>query len=155
MANTPTTNFALQKAGVADRNWNATLNANLDTIDVLFSGHTRLGSGTPTIAAGTGAGTGPTVAVTGNDNAGVITVTTGTTPTASATVATITFGTAFGVVPRAAPTFEANAAAAALSGTGKVYSDQASLTATAFQIKVGSTALAASTQYKWWFRVDP
>lgn len=155
MATTVTT-FGFQKVDDGDRDWNnLAMRFNADRADTLFGGHVRTGSGTPTIVAGTGAGTGPTVAVSGNDNAGVITVTTGTTPTASATVATITFGTAFAVVPRAVILADAAANSAALSGTGKVYADQATLAVGSFQIKVGSTALAASTQYRWWFRVDP
>jgi hypothetical protein len=152
---TTTTNFGLTKPAVADRGWDVTLNGDLDQLDTLLSGHTRLGSGTPTIAAGTGAGTGPTVAIAGNDNAGVITVTTGTAPAASATVATITFGQAFGAIPRAVILTDAGPSAAVLSGAGKVYADQATLGLTSWQVKVGTTALTAATQYKWWYHVDP
>ena len=42
------------------------------------------GGTAPTIAAGTGAGTGPTVSVLGTGNAQIITVVTGTSPSASA-----------------------------------------------------------------------
>jgi hypothetical protein len=153
---TTTTPFGFQKQDDGDRDWNTvSLRFNADRADTLFSGHSRLGSGTPTIAAGTGAGTGPTVVITGNDNAGVITVTTGTAPAASATVVTITFGQAFGVTPRAVILTDASPSAAALSGPGKVYADQSTLGLTSWQVKVGATALAAATQYKWWYHVDP
>jgi MinD-like ATPase involved in chromosome partitioning or flagellar assembly len=153
---TTTTSFGFQRVDDGDRDWNnVSLRFNADRADTLFSGHTRLGSGTPTIAAGTGAGTGPTVAIAGNDNAGVITVTTGTAPAASATVATITFGQAFGAIPRAVVLTDAGPSAAALSGAGKVYADQSVLGLTSWQVKSGAMALAATTQFKWWYRVDP
>lgn len=51
---------------------------------------------TPTLTAGTGAGTGPTgVSITGNDTRGVINFTTGTAPAASATIYTVTFNVPF------------------------------------------------------------
>src|SRR5206468_4091693 len=65
----------------------------------LTSYHFAGGSGTPTIAAGTGAGTGATVSITGTDAAGEITITTGTSPTAGAALATVTFNTAYSTAP--------------------------------------------------------
>lgn len=115
---------------------------------------TLVGVGTPTIAAGTGAGTAPTVVIAGSDRAGLITVTTGTTPTASATVATITFGRPFGTAPAAVLLTPAGAVSAALSGIAAAYVDSAATTTTAFVVKVGSTALAASTAHKWHYRVE-
>jgi len=54
----------------------------------------RLGSSqAPTVAAGAGAGTGPTIAVTGSDLAGKVTLTTGTTSSAGA-LFTVTYGDA-------------------------------------------------------------
>lgn len=111
------------------------------------------GVGTPTIAAGTGAGTSPTVSVTGNDRGGQISVTAGTTPTASATVATVTFGQAFSAAPRAVILTPAGANSAPLSGNAQVYVDSALTTTTAFVLKVGSTALTAATAYKWHYAV--
>jgi hypothetical protein len=113
------------------------------------------GVGTPTIAAGPGAGTGPTVTVTGNDRAGRISVTTGTAPSASAVVATVTFGAAFGASPRAVLLTPAGPLAGALSGAGAVYLDSASTTSGLFVIKVGSTGLAAATTYLWHYLVMP
>jgi len=55
----------------------------------------RLGSSqAPSIAAGAGAGTGPTIAVAGSDLAGSVTLTTGTTSAAGA-LFTVTYGDAF------------------------------------------------------------
>ena len=108
---------------------------------------------TPTIAAGAGAGASPTVAVSGNDAAGVISITTGTTATTSATLATITFGTAYASAPRAVHLTPANAATAALAQAATVYVDLASLTATEFLLKTNGTAPADSTAYKWFFSV--
>lgn len=116
-------------------------------------GHVHIGIGTPTIAAGAGAGTSPTATIAGSDQAGLIAVTTGTTPTASAVVATATFGQAWSAAARTVLLIPANAATAALSGTGAVYVDSAGVTTTQFTLSVGSSALAASTAYKWWYQV--
>lgn len=58
-------------------------------------------SGTPSISAGVGAGTSPTIAITGNDVAGRITLTTGTSPTADGIVCTVTFNRPRSGPPRA------------------------------------------------------
>lgn len=55
---------------------------------------------TPGIAAGTGAGTSPTVTIAGNDMAGTITVVAGTLPTAGQVIATVTFTTTLSSTPR-------------------------------------------------------
>jgi len=106
---------------------------------------------TPGIAAGTGAGTGPTVSVTGTDLGGFISVTTGTAPTLSATVVTITFNVAYGTAPRCVSLTPANALTAALSGLGMVFVDQAGITTTTFAITAGATALTGSVAYKWYY----
>ncbi len=102
----------------------------------------------PTFAAGTGAGTGPTLAANSNSNdlSGYLTVTTGSSPAASATIATGTFGTAYATLAKCS-LWPANAAASALSGADQVYVPVGSNTA--FTITSGTTALAASTLYIW------
>jgi len=104
-------------------------------------------SSAPTIAAGSGAGSSPTVSILGGNAAGEITITTGSSPSASATVATITLTTGtktYGsylepiIVPE-------NANAAALTGAAALYCPQAGTTS--WTISAGSTALAASTTY--------
>jgi hypothetical protein len=111
-----------------------------------------VGAGTPTIAAGSGAGTGPTVSISGTDRSGSITVTTGTSPAASAVIATVTFGQPFGVAPSGVLISSANAATAALSAAGIAWGD--TLTTTTWALNSGSSALAASTTYKWYYRVE-
>jgi hypothetical protein len=124
--NTPTTRLAVDKAG-------------------------RLVSSaaTPSIAAGTGAATTPTVSVAGSDQAGTINVTTGTTPTAAATIVTVTFATAYGVAPKAVLLTPANALTAALAVAALPYEDSSVRAAASFVLKANGTALAASSAYKW------
>ncbi len=121
--------------------------------DHYFKTHICGGGSTPTIAAGTGAGTGPTVAVTGTDMAGYISVTTGTIPTLSAVVSTITFNVAYNSAPRCIQLTPAGPNAALLSGVNMVYVDQAGITTTTFAITSGTTALTAATTYKWYYSV--
>lgn len=121
------TNFRLNKNGVA-----------------FFAGGTATPSNTP----GTGAGTGPTVTISGSDQAGLITITTGSSPAANATLVTVTFSATYGAAPRAISLDPANANAAGAN----VWVDSASAAAGTFTLKVG-TALAASTTYTWYFFV--
>lgn len=111
------------------------------------------GTSTPAIAAGTGAGTTPTVAVAGTDLGGYISVTTGTLPTLSAVVATITFNIAYASAPKAICLTPANSSAASLNGVNMVFIDQAGITTTTFAITAGTTALTAATAYKWYYQV--
>lgn len=106
----------------------------------------------PTISAGTGAGTGPTVSVTGTDLGGYITITTGTLPAATTTVATITFSKTYTSAPRCVALSPAGVNSAGLSGLSMVYVDQSAITTTTFTITSG-TSLAASTTYKWYYHV--
>lgn len=120
---------------------------------VTLSGHLA-GSGTaPTIAAGTGAGTSPTVSITGTDLNGVVSVTTGTLPTLSGTVVTVTFNVAYASAPRDVIWIEANSNAALLSGVTKTFVNSAGITTTTFAVTAGTTALTAATAYKWYYVV--
>jgi Pectate lyase superfamily protein len=102
----------------------------------------------PTFTAGSGAGTSPTLAANANSNdlSGYLTVTTGTSPAASATIATGTFGTAYATLAKCV-LWPANAASSALTGAAQAYIPVGSNTA--FAITAGTTALAASTLYTW------
>jgi hypothetical protein len=109
-----------------------------------FSGLTAV---PPTVAAGSGAGTSPTVSLNAqsNDLSGYVSVTTGASPAANATVATITFGTVYSTLAKCS-LWPANAAATDITGTANVYVPLPSTTA--FSIS-SQTALAGSTLYTW------
>jgi len=108
--------------------------------------HFAGGGTSPTKAAGSCIGGTQTVTLDAkaSDSVGTITLTGTAGGTASATCATVTFNTSWGTAPHCQIT-PANAAAAALSGTGQLYVDSASTTTSAFVIKVGSTLLPAGT----------
>lgn len=105
-----------------------------------------MGGTAPGIAGGTGAGTGPTIALAGFMPAQQITVTTGTTPAGTgATIFTLTYPVAFstGSVVQCSP---ANPAAALLSGVTMVYSAGNASQGFLF---APATALTAATAYVW------
>lgn len=131
------------------------LQFNSGTTDVLRDAqmsHLLAGGTAPTIAAGTGAGTSPTVTIVSGsqDMAGRVSVVTGSSPTAAGVVCTITLNRAYptGTWPVISP---ANAAAAELTGTAKVYASGASTTT--WTITVASGSLAGSTTYLWNYHV--
>lgn len=103
--------------------------------------------GTPTIVAGAGAGTSPTVSVTSNGHGIQVTVTTGTLPTGTnATVATVTLANALSYTPY--PIFSsANGATSLLNGASMIY--MTSTGASNVTITSGTTALVAATTYVW------
>ena len=108
----------------------------------------------PTIAAGAGAGSSPTVAISGTDRAGYITVTSGTLPTLSAIIATITYAVAYTTIPNAVLLTAANSNAALLSGANMVFINQAGLATGTFAITAGTTALTPATIYQWYYEVQ-
>lgn len=122
--------------------------------------HLAAGGSAPTIVVGAGAGTGGTVAISGTDTTGIITVTTGTSPAVSVGIFTATFAAAFGVAPNmfinaanADGTIVTLATAertAALSGVQAVC---VNATTTQFAIIANGTALAASTTYAWQYLI--
>lgn len=110
----------------------------------------RSNGSAPGIAAGTGAGTSPSISVTGSDMAGTISVTTGTLPTLSATVATVTYNIAYGIKPHVILT-PANSNAALLSGVNMVFVNDGTSTNSAFVLTAGTTALTAATTYIFYY----
>ena len=110
-------------------------------------------SAAPTVAAGTGAGTSPTLAVVSgsNDLSGYVTATTGTTPTASAAVFTLTFNVAYNLAPKC-EAWPANPATQALVGAAAAQIFPANTSASVFVLTQGATALAAATAYEWGYR---
>lgn len=129
--------------------------AQLDSATAKF-GVNHLGGMTsaPTIAAGAGAGTSPTVSVGSGstDLSGYVNITTGTTCSAAAIIATITFNAAYASAPHCIMIQPANAATAALTPNAKhVYVNQAGITTGTFDITAGATALSDATAYKWYY----
>lgn len=122
----------------ATRNWGAR-----------FPGQLVYASPTPGIAAGAGAGTGPTLAIAGTNEGGIITLTTGTLPGASGIIATITLTNAFPTNCAIALT-AANALTAALSGTSMVFVTEGT---GSWTFTSGTVALTAATAYKWHYQV--
>lgn len=108
-----------------------------------------LSSGTtPSISAGTGAGTGGTASINtdGTDEQGVITIAAGTAPSvSSATICTVTFGTAYRDTQPAVILWPNNAAAATLS-----LLPFTSGTTTGFTLKAGvAVGLGSATTYSY------
>lgn len=108
-------------------------------------------SGTPSIAGGPGAGTAPTVAITGTDLAGEITVTTDSDPATSAVFCTVTFDTAFAAAPYVVFS-SANANAADDINLGATM--YVNSTTTAFTINTNTVkSPGASLQFKFHYHV--
>ena len=72
-------------------------------------------------------------------------ITTGTSPTVNAVLATITYNTAFSTAPVVVIT-PANAATASLAAAQAVW---VNITTTGFTINTNTTAVVSSTAYKW------
>lgn len=130
-----------------------TIRVRIDKDGWFKTSHLVGNSSAPSIAADTGAGTGPTISVSGTDLSGYITLTTGSTPATSAVVATVTYNTAYSATPKTVLLSPGNGQAASLSGNAQVYANQGTMSTTQFSIQVGSTALTASTQYIWFYTV--
>lgn len=134
---------------LTDQNIPLYVNGNGQLIGALTVQKIIGGSSAPTIAAGTGAGTSPTIAIAGKDTAGQITITTGSSPTAGATIVTVTFNVAYAAAPYIALT-PANANASALALTSRPFPGS---TTTTFVLTAGSAALTAATQYVFNYHV--
>jgi len=112
----------------------------------------------PTLTRGDGAGTTWSSTITGNQMCGYITFTTGSSPSANATVFTMTFGTAFlgpgtqtgwpivNLIP-------CNQNAATLGANSQLYPDHDSKSDTTAVFKIHSNALAANTEYRFYYMV--
>ena len=114
---------------------------------------------TPTVTVGGGAGGGASASVVGNDLAGVITITCGTSPTANSTVVTLDFHTDYDLKPRAVTLTGANENAVLIlyqSGfTRTWYCDESAITVDEFIIKSGSVNNSAvnGSVYKIFYNV--
>lgn len=112
---------------------------------IAFSGST------PSYTLGTGAGTGATASITGNDAAGYITINSGTTPTATGDILTFTFNTALTNTPTSIQITAGNTTAAQIFQ--RFYIDQATASTTSFVLKNTSTAISASSTYILYYHV--
>ena len=108
-----------------------------------LNGHFITGGTVPGISAGAGAGTGPIASVSGNDQAGTITVTTGISP-GIGTLATITFVTAYESAPRVLLTPVGNVSASLQYNVG-------SSSINTFTLNSNNAPLATTTYiYNYW-----
>ena len=139
------TGFAYVSGGT----WSAVTTLTLST--PFTAPHLIGNSGVPTKAAGTGAGTSPTITLdaNANDMSGTLTVLTGTSPAVSATVVTLTFATAYATAPHI--TLTAHSATAANLTTNAVWADS---TTTTLLVKSTAVALTAATTYVWFYTVQ-
>lgn len=109
VANFPSTDGRIQDSGILSTNLGL-LNVNNTWTGTNTFPQIIAGGSSPTMAPGAGAGTSPTcTSITGANMAGVISCTTGTLPTASATVATITFNGTVATAPQGCTLMPRNA----------------------------------------------
>jgi len=146
-------NFQTAKAGSTGSAQNILVTQ--ATVDMNFFGanHMKGISSTPSISAGTGAGTGATVNISGSDMAGWISVVAGTAPSTSATIATITFNVAYSTAPVCISLTPANISGATLSAASMVYVNRAGITTTTFAITSGTAGLTTLGTYEWYYSV--
>lgn len=126
-------------------------NLNMTSTDLSVP-HIKGSTAAPTVTAGSAAGTGATVSVTGNDIAGTITITTGTIVGTGGTVVTLNFNTTYTTAP-IVQIDEGNFNAKVLSGVNSVYVDDASKSTTNAYLAVASGALANSTTYVFTYHI--
>jgi len=107
---------------------------------------------TPTIAAGAGAGSSPTISIEGSDGSGVIYLYTGSSTTTGATIATITFQSTFTHNPVVDGPTPMNDNAAALSAGAKPYWDYSSGSTNTAVMKSNTTELTGETEYIWGYQ---
>jgi hypothetical protein len=113
----------------------------------------------PTIAVGTGAGTGATASISGSDLSGVITITAGTSPATAATTVTVTFHTAFSTAPKTVIITPAEEDAVAMlytSGGGRChYVPAADIGTGSWIVKSGPSGnvIVNATEYKLFYHV--
>ena len=128
----------------------AVTSTRMSTLDTLTTSHIKGKTSAPTIAAGTGAGTSPSVSIVTNstDLAGEILVRTGTTPTANGDIATVTFNKTYTRPPQVV-LFPATGLAAAHNTLVYVKSS----TGSTFVLTDTVTALTASQVYRWKYHI--
>lgn len=108
----------------------------------------------PSLSAGTGAGTSPTLSIASpsDDSSGVISVTAGIGALTNSLIVTLTFSTAYGAAPKTVSFWPMNGNAASISG---IYLDKNNVAAASFQLKSTGTALSSTVTYDWGYLVCP
>lgn len=106
-----------------------------------------LSSTIPTVSPGTGAGTAPTIAITGSDIAPIVTLTTGTGCAANATIFTITWGASWGASGPGVTWSGGNAATANLFNTANKTPFASTVNQSAMTFTSNTVALTDSTTY--------
>lgn len=106
-------------------------------------------SAAPTMTLGTGAGTGATKTISGSDFKGSFTITTGTAPLVSQTVATITFTITGNRIPMVMPADGNTPPLGNVSSGGSVYVTGGS--SSFALVNTGATALIASRTYSYYY----
>jgi hypothetical protein len=105
-----------------------------------------MGSGSqPGVTVGSAAGSGASESLSGTTLSGVLTVTTGTSPAAGGTLATVNWSLPSATPPEGCSLMPRNASAAAMTAT--VFTGAP--TTSGWTVNAGATALAASTAYEW------
>ena len=129
---------------------------------VIDSGSIRVASGsistpkvlgntaTPVMASGTGAGSAPTISISGSDVAGYIRVLTGTGPATKNDIVTVTFSSAYASLPYVLVTPASYSASLALGGVSGAFTTSS---AAGFTIFSGDGALRGATAYTWSYHV--
>lgn len=107
------------------------------------------GSSSIAFSAGAGAGTGPTIVVTGTDLSGKLDITTGAAPSANEAVVTVTFSANYTSAP-AVIISPANAAAAANAVVSQVF---ATSSVSGFQLTSNAVAMGGANQFVWYYHV--
>lgn len=100
-----------------------------------------------TIAAGAAAGSSPTVAITAKGHSGLITVTTGSSPTTTGILATVTLPVTY---PTGSFVTLTPADSDAAAHVARIFVDCAAGT---FTLNLAGTALTGATEYKWTYSV--
>jgi hypothetical protein len=103
-----------------------------------------------TYSLGVGAGTSGSATITGKDAAGLISITTGSSPNTASPIITVIFGINLPAAPSAIILEPGNAAAAALTTATPFVT---SLSSSGWVLESNSVALAALTTYNWYYVV--
>ena len=139
------THNLLSTAGAKIKSWRnqGTEKSNIDYKGTNNSIHFGGLSSTPTIVAGTGAGTSPTIAIVGTDAGFRVTLTTGTLPTSGGDICTVTFNVPYTSIPYAI--HAAKNINSAITNSLVINTT----TTTTLKLTNVTTALTAVTQYIW------